>query len=175
MILIQYISRKLVNFLKRCLIYLMRPIRILESGHITLLVLFGRLGTSPQHPPIPKGPIFANPEGSQFCQSGGVPMLPIRKDPIFANPEGSKFCQSGRVPFLPIRKGPIFANPERSYFRQSGGVLFLQTRGFYYRQNLTRQKKSKRKGIKLLGVRLGTSDCIGNLSFITDQTKTKQV
>ena len=28
--------------------------------------------------PIWRGPVFANPEGSQFCQSGGVPILPIR-------------------------------------------------------------------------------------------------
>ena len=85
---------------------------------------------------------FANPEKSQFCQSGGVLILPIRtglilqtrSGPIFANPEGSQFCQSGGVlflsiprgPILPIRRAPIFANPEGSYFCQSGGVLFCQ-------------------------------------------------
>ena len=39
--------------------------------------------------------IFANPEGSQFGQSGGVPILPIRRGPVFANPDGSCVCQSG--------------------------------------------------------------------------------
>ena len=65
-----------------------------------------------------------NPEGSRFCQSGGVLFLQIRKGLNFANLEGSQvcqsggvlFCQSGRVPFLPIRKGPNFANSEGYYF-----------------------------------------------------------
>ena len=57
-----------------------------------------------------------------------VPFLPIRKGPNFANPEGSCFCQSGRVLFLPFRRGPFFANPEGSYFCQSRGVLFLSIR-----------------------------------------------
>ena len=61
-------------------------------------------------------PIFANPEGSQFCQSGGVLFLSIRNGPIFANPEGYYFCQSGGVLNLPIWRGPVFANPEGSYF-----------------------------------------------------------
>ena len=37
---------------------------------------------------------FANPEGSQFCQSGGVLFLPIRRGPVFANPEGSCFVKT---------------------------------------------------------------------------------
>ena len=53
-----------------------------------------------------------------FYKPGGVPN--------FANPEGSEFCQSGGVLFLPIRRGPVFANPEGSYFSQSGGVFFCQ-------------------------------------------------
>ena len=74
--------------------------------------------------PIRRGPVFANPEGSQFanpeescfCQSGGVLFLPIRRGPNFANPEGSCFCQSGGVLFLPILRGPVFANPDGYYF-----------------------------------------------------------
>ena len=66
--------------------------------------------------PIRRGPNFANPEESQFCQSGGVPILPIRRGPNFVNPEGSQFCQSGGVPILPIRRGPNFANPEGYFF-----------------------------------------------------------
>ena len=82
--------------------------------------------------PIWRVPIFVNPMGSQFCQSGGVqfcqsgrfPILPIRK---------GLFCQSGGVPILLIQRGPIlairkspnFANSERSYFCQSGGSQFL--------------------------------------------------
>ena len=31
--------------------------------------------------PNPKRPVFANPEGPQFCQSGGVLFLPIRRGP----------------------------------------------------------------------------------------------
>ena len=41
--------------------------------------------------------VFTKPEGSQ---SGGVSILPIRRGPIFANPEGSVFCQPGGVLFL---------------------------------------------------------------------------
>ena len=71
--------------------------------------------------PIWRVPIFFNPMGSQFCQSGGVqfcqsgrfPILPIRK---------GLFCQSGGVPILLIQRGPIlprgpiFANREGSQF-----------------------------------------------------------
>ena len=65
---------------------------------------------------------FANPEGSQFSQSGEVPVFLIRKGPFlptrkslsFFNPEGSKFCQSGRVSFLPIKSSPVFAYPVES-------------------------------------------------------------
>ena len=94
--------------------------------------------------PIRKGPNFANPEVSQFCQSEMVPILPIRRVPIlqirkgpnfanpkgpkFANTEGSQFCQSGRIPIFPIRKGPNSANPEGSQFWQSEGALFLPIR-----------------------------------------------
>ena len=55
-----------------------------------------------------RGRFFANPEGSQFCQSGGVLFLPIR-----------------RGPSLPIMRGPVFANPEGSFFcaYRSGIVL----------------------------------------------------
>ena len=70
---------------------------------------------------IPGKAIFANPEGSQFCQSGGVPIMPIRKGPNFANPEGSCFCQSGRVLLLPIRRGRNFANPEGPNFADLEG------------------------------------------------------
>ena len=64
--------------------------------------------------------IFANPEGSQFCQSGGVPILPIRRGPVFR--------QSGEVLISSIRRGPVFVNLEGSCFCQSGGggVLFFQ-------------------------------------------------
>ena len=41
--------------------------------------------------------IFTNSEGSQ---SGGVSILPIRKGPTFANPEGTVFCQTGGVLFF---------------------------------------------------------------------------
>ena len=61
-----------------------------------------------------------NPEGSQFCQSGAVPILSIRRGPKFANPEG--------LLFLPIQRVTIFANPNGSCFCQSGGVLFLPIR-----------------------------------------------
>ena len=48
--------------------------------------------------------------------------------------EGSHFCQSGRIPILPIRKGPIFANPEGSYFANPEGHLIfnrnINGRGF---------------------------------------------
>ena len=75
--------------------------------------------------PIRKGPNFASPEGSQFCQSGRVPILPIRRGTVFANPEGYYSCQPGGVLFLPIRRGLVFANPEETCFCQSGGVLFF--------------------------------------------------
>ena len=42
---------------------------------------------------IRRGPIFANPEGSQFCQSGG----------------GVLFCQSGGVLILSIRRGIVLS------------------------------------------------------------------
>ena len=101
--------------------------------------------------PILRGPNFANPERSCFCQSGGVTILPIQRGSNFANPEGSQFRQSGEVPILSIRRGPIFANPEGSQFCQSGRVLFLPIRGVLFLQirrgpifvNLSRQKKSK--------------------------------
>ena len=60
--------------------------------------------------PIRSGLVFTKPEGSQ---SGGVLYLLTQRGP---NPEGSKFCQSGGVSILPNRKGPIFANPEGYYF-----------------------------------------------------------
>ena len=109
--------------------------------------------------PIRRGTIFANPEGSYFFQSGGVLFLPIRRGTIFANPEGSNF-----------------ANPEGSCFCQCGGVLFLSIRRviIFSRLKKTNEKKIV-KGIKLLKDRLGTSDCSGNLPFIKDQTRTKQV
>ena len=44
------------------------------------------------------------------------PILPIRKGLVFANPEGSYFCQSRGVLFWPIRRGTIFVNPEGSCF-----------------------------------------------------------
>ena len=93
--------------------------------------------------------------------------LPIRRSPSFANPEGS-----------------YFANPEGSQFCQSGGVLFCQSGGVLIlsiRRGivLSRLKKINEnnvvKGIRLLRDRLGTSDCTGNLTFIKNQTKTKQV
>ena len=65
-------------------------------------------------------PNFANPEGSQFCQTGGVLFLPIRRGHNFANPEGSRFCQSGGVLILPVWRGPVVC--------RSGGVLFLSIR-----------------------------------------------
>ena len=135
--------------------------------------------------PIRSGSNFAKLEGSRFCQSGGVPILPKRRGPIFANPEGSHFCQSGGVPFLPIRRGPyfcqsggvpFFANPEGSHFCQTGGVPSLSIRrGIILARLRKTTKKKVVKGIRLLGDRLGTSDCTGNLPFIKNQTKTKQV
>ena len=68
--------------------------------------------------PIRRGPNFANPEGSQFCQSGGVLFLPIRRGTV-----------------LPIRRGPNFANPEKYFFCQSGGVLSCQSGGFPFCQS----------------------------------------
>ena len=117
--------------------------------------------------PIRRVPVFANPKLSLFCQSGRVPNSPIWRGPLFANPEGSQFYQSGRVTNSPIRNDPNFAKPEGSQFCQSGGVLFCQ--------DLIRQKESEIVKNRLLGDRLGTSDCTGNLPFIKDQTKTKQV
>ena len=81
------------------------------SGRV-LDVIFKRLGKLN----------FTNPERSQF---GRDLVLPIRKGPNFASPERSYFCQSGRVLLSSIRKGPIFANPEGSQFCQSGRVLFF--------------------------------------------------
>ena len=120
----------------------------------------------------PREAIFTNPEGFQsggvqFCQSGGV-----------------QFCQSGGSLFLPIRKGLIFANPEGSCFYQSRGVLILPIRrgtilslrrgNVLSRLRKTSEKKVV-KGIRLLGDRLGNSDCTGNFPFIKNQTKTKQI
>ena len=85
--------------------------------------------------------------------------MPIRRGPVFANPEGSHF-----------------ANPEGSYFCQSGGVLFLSIRRGILLSRLKKTTEKKVvKGIRLLRDRLGTSDCTGNLPFIKNQTKTKQV
>ena len=97
--------------------------------------------------------IFTNPEGSQ---SGGVLFLSIPRGPNFANVKGS---QSERVLFLPIR-----------------GVLFLSIRRGIVSSRVRKiTEKKVVKGIRLLGDRLGTSDCTGNLPFIKNQTKTKQV
>ena len=60
----------------------------------------------------PERSFFANPEGSQFSRSGGVPCLPSRNGPSFADPEKTQFHRSGRVPLLQIRKDPKFGNPE---------------------------------------------------------------
>ena len=123
-----------------------------------------------------------NPEGSQFCQSGRVLFLPIRRGPVFTNPEGSCFYQSGGVLFLPIRMGPNFANPEGSYFCQSGGVQFCQSGGVLFlsiRRGivLSRLKKTTEKkvvkGVRLLGDRLGTSDCTGILPFTKKPSQNK--
>ena len=126
--------------------------------------------------------VFANPEVSYFCQSGGVPILPKRRGPNFANPEGSQFCRSGGVLFLPIRRrGPVFANPGGPIFANPEGLLFLPIRRVLFlsirrgiilsRLKGTTEKKVV-KGISLLKDWLGTSDCIGNLPFI--KTKPKQ-
>ena len=48
---------------------------------------------------IRRGPIFAN---SKRSQSGGVLYLLTQRG---SNPEGSKFCQPGGVSILPVRKG----------------------------------------------------------------------
>ena len=91
--------------------------------------------------------------------------LPIRRGLIFANPEKSH---------LPIRTGPNFANPEGPQLYQSGGVLFLSIRRGIILSRLKKTKEKKIvKSIRLLGDRLGTSDCTGNLHFIKDQTKKK--
>ena len=128
----------------------------------------------------PRETIFTNPEGSQ---SGGVPILPIRRGPNFANPAVSNFANP---------EGSYFANPKGSCFYQSGGVPFCQSGGvlfFPIRRGpilsirrgivLSRLKKTTEKkvvkGIRLIRDRLGTSDCTGNLPFIKNQTKTKQV
>ena len=122
-----------------------------------------------------------NPEGSYFHQFGRVLFLPIRKGPIFANPEGSYFCQSEsvlflsirKVPFLPIRKSPNFANPEGFFFCQSGSVLILPMRKGPF---LSKEKEKQiEKNIKLLGIRLETSDCTGNLPLKKTRVKKKQV
>ena len=75
----------------------------------------------------------------------------IRRGLVFANPEGSCFCQSGRVPILPIRRGLVFANPEGSCFCQSGGVLFLPNRrGTIFAKNLSGHKKANSKRYKVI-------------------------
>ena len=103
--------------------------------------------------PIRRGPVFASPEGSQFCQSGGVLFLPIRREPNFGNPEGSCFCQSGWIPSLPIRRvlfltirrGPVFANPKGpSQFCQSGGVLYCQNLSGHKKVNSKRYQVIRR-------------------------------
>ena len=69
--------------------------------------------------PNPEGSRFlqnrrgTNPEGSKFLQNRRGP---IRRGRNFTNPVRSDFCQSGGVPILPIRRGPIFVNPEEYYF-----------------------------------------------------------
>ena len=80
--------------------------------------------------------IYTNPEGSQFCQSEGFPILPIRRGlilpiwrgPNFANPEGSN-CANPEGSNFANPEGPNFSNPEGSYFCQSGGVIFCQPGG----------------------------------------------
>ena len=115
--------------------------------------------------PIRKGLIFANPEGSCFYQSGGVLFLPIRRGPIFANPDGSQFCQSGRVLFLPIRRGPIL--PIRR------GPIFVNPEGIVLSRLKKTTEKKVVKGVRLLGDRLGTSDCTGILPFTKKPSQNK--
>ena len=83
--------------------------------------------------------MVSGPEGSCFCQSGGVL--------FFANPEGSQFCESGRVLILPIRNGPVFANPEGSCFCHSGGVPNLPIRRctIFAKKKLSGHKKANSK------------------------------
>ena len=104
-----------------------------------------------------------NQEGSKFFL--------IRRGP---NPEGSCFHKTGGVP---IRRGLNFADPEGSYFCQSGGVLFfVNPEGYYFIKGLRQiEEMIIVRGNRLLGARLGTSDCIGNLPLKKDQTKIKQV
>ena len=61
--------------------------------------------------------------GLNFYKTGGDP---IRRGRNFTNPEGSDFCQSGGVPILSIRGGPNFANLEGSDFFQPEGLIFCQ-------------------------------------------------
>ena len=88
---------------------------------------------------IRRGPIFASPEGSYFCQSGWVLFFPIRPEgAYFANPAGGglfcqyggePICQSGGVLFLPIRKSPNFVNPEGSFLPIRRGSISAYPEG----------------------------------------------
>ena len=72
------------------------------------LFLQNRRGPNPEGSKlflIRRGP---NPEGSCFHKTGGVP---IQRGLNFANPEGYQFWQSGGVLFLPIRRGTVFCQP----------------------------------------------------------------
>ena len=40
--------------------------------------------------------------------------VPIRRGPIFVNPEGSDFCQSGGIPILPIRRGVVLSKLKKT-------------------------------------------------------------
>ena len=122
--------------------------------------------------PIRKGPNFANSEGSHFCKSGGVSIWSIRKGPNFANPEGSKFCQFARVRNIGNPEGSQHCQSGGVLFCQSGGVLFVNPEGYYF---IKTEEKKIVQVIRLLRDRLGNSDCSGNLPFIKDKTKTKQV
>ena len=42
------------------------------------------------------------------------PILPIRGGPSFANPEGSYFCQSGGVLFFSIRRGIVLSRLKKT-------------------------------------------------------------
>ena len=107
--------------------------------------------------PIRRGPFVANPEESQFCQSGGILFFSNLEGPVFTKPEGSHF-----------------ANPEGSCFWQSGGVLVLSIRRSIVLSRLKKTTEKKVvKGIRLLRDRLGASDCTGNLPFIKKPNQNK--
>ena len=77
-----------------------------------LRILRKAIFTKPEGSQSGGNQIFPISEGSQ---SGGVLLLLIRRG---SNPEGSQFCQSGGVLFLPNRGGTVFVNPEGYYFVQ---------------------------------------------------------